>query len=207
MRFDGVKSALSRLTRKQKIASGVAALILFGGIAGAVGGENPEPAPEPEVTVTQEAKPEATKSPDQSQQDAKTAAPQETRRGTKGATPEGTTATPEKEPLEVIEPVPAEITDGMLASAPNVYRGGNAAAVQDPETGLYVIAIEAWVDGDPQVIRMGRESLEPGPSRQWTLDRNAEEALPRVPKAMDSSEGRTLILSDAFETAYNAAID
>lgn len=200
MKFDGVKSALSRLTRKQKIASGVAGVILIGGIAGAVGGENSEPAPEPEVTVTQEAKPEATKSPDQSQLDAKTAAPQETRRDTKAATPE-------EEALEVIEPVPAEITDSMLASAPNVYRGGNAAAVQDPETGLYVIAIEAWVDGDPQVIRMGRESLEPGPSRQWTLDKNAEEALPRVPKAMDSSEGRTLILSDAFETAYNAAID
>lgn len=178
MKFDGVKSTLSRLTRKQKIASGVAALILFGGIAGAVGGENPEPAQKPEVAVTQEAKPEATK-----------AAPSD------------------EVSLPVIEPVPAEITNGMLANEPDVVRGGNAAAVQDPETGLYVIAIEAFVDGDPQVIVMGRESLEPGPARQWTVDKNAEEALPRVPKAMDSSEGRALIVSDAFETAYNAAID
>lgn len=178
MKFDGAKSTLSRLTRKQKIASGVAALILVGGVATAIGGEAPDPAPEPEVTVTQETAPEVTE-----------------------------TATPDEVPLEVIEPVPAVITEGMLANEPGVVRGGNAAAVQDPETGLYVIAIEAFVDGDPQVIVMGRESLEPGPARQWTVDKNAEEAMPRVPKAMDSSEGRTLIQSDAFETAYNAAID
>lgn len=122
-------------------------------------------------------------------------------------TPEPT-VTQEAEPeLEVVEPVPAEITDHMLASQPGVYRTGNAAAVQDPDTGLYAVAIEVTVDGEPEVIVMGRESLEPGPARQWTVDPDAEDALPRVPRAMDDAESRTLITGPAYEAAEQAVTD